>query len=472
MSERLFEDDTGTVLEDAIEKELAYVVRSTADAEQLKILVELNRRYVPTMGWDISDARKLLISKTGNDGIMRRLKNAPHILVKALIGENRYHIDNAEYILKYLEQWFSGSVLSTDIAVKEKQEVVDVMAREYSRFIKNTKQTDIDKWSSEIKSVEDLVKYSKEIMDGMYMDALLVFLQQYSIVNSDIYVVTKDSVTSKFGNTGFSLAYMGDPGTGKTFSTDDLLRGNSNYNIPQHGMIGKLRYAEGMTPKQFIAILEAYQDYPADWIIPEFRDFFRYQGMVEKLKLVMERREVSDETRTMKIGPYTVTSFFVVNYNLKLTRTGYRNTMSDPNFAAVEDRMICKLFINTREREEQIFSNKLRMGRGEVDFHLADTLKKHMTYTYHYMTKEKIPLYINYSTYQELGEWLINIKSKYAPHTSLRILDRALQVAASSALVKALHTMGPQIDITDTEVSIAKQFIEEELMSRAHLTSS
>ena len=118
-----------------------------------------------------------------------------------------------------------------------------------------------------------------------------------------------------------------------------------------------------------------------------------------------------------------------------------------------------------------IFQNKLRMGNGEVDFYLADTLRKHITYTYHYFSINKMPVYMRYEDYKELGNWLIDVKSKYAPHTSLRILDRALQIAASAALVKAPARGGTAIEINDAEIALAKQFIEQELISRAQKSS-
>ena len=451
-----------------IENELKYLIRNSSEAEQMRVLLELDRGTIRTLGWSKADAKKLLISRVGSASILSRLSDVYMIAQHPLGNRDKWVLNYWDYIEEYLDRWFETIKLSTEMAIKEKQEVVDVLAREYSNFIASVTDADITKWIDEIQNIDDLIRYAKEIMDGLYMDALLVFIQQYSMADIGIYVYNseKDKLTKR-GQTGFSLAYYGDPGAGKTFATDDLLRGNERQGIPPHGIIGKLRYAEGMTPKQFIAILEAYQNYPVDWIIPEFRDFFRYPGMVEKLKLVMERREVSDETRTTKIGPYKVTSFFIVNYNLKLGKNGYKSTMSDPNFAAVEDRMICKLFINTKEREEQIFNNMLRIGSGDVDFYLADTLRKHITYTYHWLVKNKPQVIIDYDLYKSFGQWLIDEKQKYAPKASLRMLERAIQIAASASLVKALAENSQQIEITEKELDLAKEFIEQELISRA-----
>lgn len=455
-------------ISEEIDNELKYLIRNSNEAEQLRVLLELDRKSHPVFGWDLNEAKKALISAVGNASILTRLKNLKTLVSHPLEEKNRFSFQFPDYIEEYLNQWFSAGTLSTEVAIKEKQEVVDKLAAEYSKFINYVTESDVRRWAEEIQSIDDIIKYTKEIMDGLYMDALLVFIQQYSMADVGIYVTNVDTgKNTKRGQTGFSLAYYGDPGTGKTFATDDLLRGNERQGIPPHGIIGKIRYAEGMTPKQFIAILEAYQNYPVDWVIPEFRDFFRYPGMVEKLKLVMERREVSDETRTTKIGPYKVTSFFIVNYNLKLTKGGYKDTMNDPNFAAVEDRMICKLFVNTKEREEQIFENMLRISSGDVEFYLADTLRSHITYTYHYLVKHKPIVLLEYDEYKKLGKWLIEEKRRYAPHASLRMLERAVQIAASAALVRALSEKGQSIIISDKELELAKEFIRHELLSRA-----
>ena len=447
-----------------IKRELNNLVQNESDAEQLKVLLNFNRKSIPELGWELEDARDELISRVGKSTILRKIKNAPHIFKK--ITYNRYTMSYTDYVSEYLEEWFSRNKLSTEAAIIEKLKVVDKLSQEYRSFIRGVRDRDVEEWIDNMGNVRDLIEYSKEVMGELYMDALLVFIQQYSMADVDIYTINGHKI-SKLTQTGFSLAYYGDPGTGKTFATDDLLRGNFRKGIPPHGIIGRIRYGEGMTPKQFIAILEAYQDYPVDWIIPEFRDFFRSPGMVEKLKLVMERREITDETRKTRIGPYKVTSFFIVNYNLKLTRNGYRDTMSDPNFSAVEDRMICKLFLNTEERNELILKNMLRIARGEVDFYLANTLRKHITYTYYYLTKNHVKVTMKYSDYEKLATWIVNQKNRYDANLSMRIINRAVQIAASSALVSVLKNQAKVITIQERDIEIAKEFIKQELYSRA-----
>lgn len=265
-----------------LKRELSYLVRNEDDARQLQVLVDLNRKSIPELGWKLDDATSELIDKVGKSTILRRIKNTPHIF--KIVGYKRYTMNYTEYVSEYLELWFSREKLSTEAALIEKVQVVDALFREYKNFIKSVTEKDVEEWTDEIGSVEDIIEYTKEIMDGLYMDSLLVFLQQYSMADVDIYILNGYKMT-KLIQTGFSLAYYGDPGTGKTFTTDDMLRGNSRKGVPSHGIIGKIRYGEGMTPKQFIAILEAYQNYPVDWVIPEFRDFFPLSGNGREVKV-------------------------------------------------------------------------------------------------------------------------------------------------------------------------------------------
>ncbi|EQD73212.1 hypothetical protein B1A_05064, partial [mine drainage metagenome] len=126
----------------------------------------------------------------------------------------------------------------------------------------------------------------------LYADSLLALLQQYALTDAPLVAPT-GRVT---GTTGFHLALFGPPGTGKTFSIDDLIRGNPRTGVPSHGLPGRNRYCGGITPVQFLHVGAAYTGRTFNFIVPEFNDWFKYRGMVEPLKLVMEQREVKWET--------------------------------------------------------------------------------------------------------------------------------------------------------------------------------
>jgi hypothetical protein len=73
--------------------------------------------------------------------------------------------------------------------------------------------------------------------EELYLDALIALLQQYAL--ADVPLVAPTGRTT--GSTGFHLALFGPPGTGKTFSIDDMIRGNPKTGVPPHGLPGRNR---------------------------------------------------------------------------------------------------------------------------------------------------------------------------------------------------------------------------------------
>ncbi len=102
--------------------------------------------------------------------------------------------------------------------------------------------------------------------------------------------------------------------------------------------------------------------------------------MVEPLKLVMEQREVKWETTFGTVGPYTFRSFFSVNYNVRTAGAqDYWTTIGDPNFAALEDRMLLRFHPMTRGRFRAVEAAAERLELGELDFELAGRIRDHLT---------------------------------------------------------------------------------------------
>jgi len=445
---------------------MRYVLQSSGDIEQMQALVYMQRMQ---RAWTMKTAKEWLIAKTGMHSILGRLKNTGLVReVGEEGGSKLYSLVALNAIEKWMESYYGKTTgFSTEEAMREYENIVLSLKKEYESFVKSVKEEDVENWVKEIRDVSSIVEYIQSIMgEKLYMDALLPIIQQYSIANVPIY--SSVNTERRINQTGFSLAYFGEPGTGKTFATDDLLRGKEEKGIPPHGIIGRLRYAQGMTPKMFIAILEAYQDYPVDWVIPEFKDFFAYRGMVEKLKLVMERREVRDETRSGIIGPYRVTSFFIVNYNTQISKGRWRSTINDPNFNAVEDRMLCKLFLNTSERRKLIWENMKRIVAGKVNYYLADTLRKHITYTYHLLQMNSPKVIIDEEDFMALGDEIAREIDRTNAPVSLRIVDRAIQISAASSLVSYMKNRDSQeIIIGERALKLAREFVMEEIEARS-----
>ena len=442
------------------ENSLDYSIRKSEDARAILSLLRFQKRWsvkYGDIGWKISKAKGIVINEGSDISLLTRLKDSG---IMREIGEDEYEIVIFDESLldKYLQSSFS-----TQDAVWESLNVVIPMKRRFENFISSLGKDDIDEIVNSIRDLGDILDYTRHIMGELYMDALLPIIQQYGMVDIPIY----SSSGKKITQTGFSLAYFGEPGTGKTFATDDFLRGNEKNGIPPHGIIGRLRYAEGMTPKKFISILEAYVNYPVDWIIPEFNDFFRYRGMVEKLKLIMEQREVGDETKNEVIKPYKVTSFFIVNYNTHTRENGWKVTIEDPNFNAIEDRMLCKIFINNERRERAIYENMVRRISGDIEWYLSEELRKHLTYSYYYLKNNPPRVILDTSDFVVFGNRVREMRGKKGVKISNRIIMKGIQIAGSASLIKALHTNSDEIKIGMSGMEIALKFIEDEIKTRS-----
>jgi hypothetical protein len=242
----------------------------------------------------------------------------------------------------------------------------------------------------------------------LYFDSFLSIIQQYSLC--DVEIVNPQSKTGL--KTGWSFALFGEPGTGKSFSTRDLILGIPGGKMAAHGIPGRNRYCGGITPARFIRIGQVYVGKTFNFIVPEFNDWFRYSGMVDVLKIAMERGEIKHELHREIIGPYRFDSFFTVNYNTAVMGQGYAVTIGDPNFNAIEDRMICRLHRMTKERYVEIAQSQMRLALGEVNVDKnAKQIRDHVALVYAIETGHplvrgrfpKKPVMITSEMYEAIG---------------------------------------------------------------------
>jgi len=225
-------------------------------------------------------------------------------------------------------------MVEADYMLEERQKIGN-MDKELEQYLNNLLK---HRLQSTIKfgktfSVASLANYLQDLFGPiLYFDSLLSIIQQYGLADANI--------THEHGKTGmrtgWNLSLFGEPGTGKSFSVRDMILGKPDAKIFPHGIPGRNRYAVGMTPARFIRIGQAYVKRTFNFIIPEFNDWFKYKGMVEPLKLAMERGEIKYEMHREVIGPYRFGSFFSVNYNVSTYGRGYEVTVKDPNFNAVD----------------------------------------------------------------------------------------------------------------------------------------
>jgi hypothetical protein len=309
--------------------------------------------------------------------------------------------------------------------------------------------------------------------DSLYFDSLISLLQQYALADAPLIAPTGRTT----GATGFHLALFGPPGTGKTFSIDDLVRGNPRTGVPPHGLAGRNRYCGGITPVQFLRVGASYTGRTFNFIVPEFNDWFKYRGMVEPLKLVMEQREVKWETTLGTVGPYTFRSFFSVNYNVRTAGAqDYWATIGDPNFAALEDRMLLRFHPMTRERFRAVEASAERLELGELEFSLAGRIRDHLTLVHAIETGHPLvasrfrarPVRLERTLYDQLrGVSEKALKATSFPKFSPRLKSRAVRLAAAASLLTYFRDSAPgPISIGPRESEFARHFYEEEIRAR------
>ncbi len=368
---------------------------------------------------------------------------------------------------------------TTEIARKEHRTVIK-LKKDFDDYLKDLLENRFQKtieFSKQTSTLE-IARYLKGMFGEMlYFDSLLSIVQQYSLADVPIINSEGEIVMS----TGFNLALFGAPGTGKTFAIDDMIRGNKERNVKPHGLPGKNRYCGGMTAARFIRMGETYQDEKFNFIIPEFNDWFKYKGMVEPLKLALDRKEVIGELKNETVGPYKFNSFFSVNYNTKVLERGYKVTIGDPNFNAIEDRMLCRLHKQTEERYKAISQSQEALALGKIKMEKAQAVRDHLTLIYaieteHPFIKDKFPskkIVLDPQVSQrvkETGEEIIrilkNMGCKIIPF-SPRLEQRTIQLACSMSLPSYFNQSGDFIKVDYTCLDFAVQFFIEEAFTRS-----
>jgi len=327
-------------------------------------------------------------------------------------------------------------------------------------------------------SIAYIAEYLRRMFgDILYFDSLLSLTQQYGL--ADVAVVNPEGQVAM--RTGFNLAFFGAPGTGKTFSINDMVRGNLRKGVESHGLPGRNRYCGGITPARFIRMGEAYRERRFNFIIPEFNDWFKYKGMVEPLKLALEQGEITYETKHETIGPYRLNSFFSTNYNTKILEQGYRITVADPNFNAIEDRMLCRLHKMTEQRYRAIADSQKALALGVIRMDKAERIRDHLTLVYavetqHKLLRDKFPpknISLTTKVYKRIDKAkeetlsaLRELKSKLVPF-SPRLERRAIQLACAMSLPSYFKSDEQHIRIDDSALDFAIKFFVEEAATRS-----
>lgn len=325
-------------------------------------------------------------------------------------------------------------------------------------------------------SISRLAGYLKDLFGPiLYFDSLLSITQQYGL--ADVEIVHSEGRTGM--RTGWNLSLFGEPGTGKSFSVRDMILGKLDAKIPPHGIPGRNRYAGGMTPARFIRIGQAYSGRVFNFIIPEFNDWFKYKGMVEPLKLAMERGEIKYETHREVIGPYRFHSFFSVNYNVAAFGRGYELTIHDPNFNAIEDRMLCRLHRLTKQRFVEIAESQMRLVFGEIDIEEgAQQIRDHLSLVYAAETKHPLaqgkfspkPVMLTPKAQEMLmraRKAILEEIPRKVVRFSARLEDRAIRFACAASLLSYFQSDLDFIPVSEDALKYAIQLYVEEASVRS-----
>ena len=365
-----------------------------------------------------------------------------------------------------------------DYIVLERQEIgkMDAELNEYLSNVLKTRADSTIRFGKTF-SVEALADYLLNLFGPvLYFDSLLSITQQYGL--ADVQIVHEQGKTGM--RTGWNLSLFGEPGTGKSFSTRDMILGKPDAKVFPHGIPGVNRYAGGITPARFIRIGQAYVGRTFNFIVPEFNDWFKYKGMVEPLKLAMERGEIKYELHREIIGPYRFNNFFSVNYNVATLGRGYEVTVQDPNFNAIEDRMLCRLHRLTKQRFVEIAESQMRLAFGKIDIEKgAKQIRDHLALVFAIETRH--PLVASRFTPKpvlitpEVNGVVEKARSAILEHIpqefvtfSARLEDRAVRFACAASLLNYFQDGSEEyIPVSEDALKYAIQLYVEEASVRS-----
>ena len=354
---------------------------------------------------------------------------------------------------------------------------VQQMEKEFDDYLRDVLANRLEEtleFGREQMSLGLVTHYLEELFGPMlYFDILLALAHQYGMTATEIV----NPEGTRAGNTGFHLALFGAPGTGKTFSVKDLMLGDEEKNVRAHGLPGLNRYCGGMTPANFIRIGEAYQGKRFNFVVTEFNDWFRYKGMVEPLKLALEQGRIRYETKVETIGPYQFSCFFSTNYNTEVSKnTCYRVTVADPNFNAIEDRMLVRMHRMTKQRLRELSRNQRELAMGRLRMHLAGEIRDHLTLVYaiqteHPLVKERFKkktIVLRDTFFHELekAQELVLAQIKSDILFSVRVRQNAIKLAGALTLFSYFAKSDDRLEIGEDAVKLALKFFIEEVAIR------
>lgn len=448
----------------------------------LKYLLESNK------GCNLTDIAQSLKEKTNLQPILADLEKLKIINTSYQSRRSQEWMVLEETSSLIREELGLPTIKTTHKAITEEPKKVDPIHEELQSI--KSMDHELNKYLNEVMnyrkmetirfgesfSISHLADYLKNLFGStLYFDSLLSITQQYGL--ADVEIIHSKGKTGM--RTGWNLSLFGEPGTGKSFSSRDFILGRTDAKIPSHGIPGRNRYAGGITPARFIRIGQAYSGRVFNFIVPEFNDWFKYKGMVEPLKLAMERGVIKYETQREVVGPYSFGGFFSVNYNVAALGRGYEVTVQDPNFNAIEDRMLCRLHRLTKQRFIEIAESQIRLAFGEVNINEeAQQIRDHLTLVYaaetdHPLVRNRFarkPVMLTPKTQEVLmkaRKAILNEIPRKTVSFSARLEDRAIRFACAASLLSYFQANTNYITVSEEALEYAIQLYVEEASVRS-----
>ncbi len=360
--------------------------------------------------------------------------------------------------------------LSTQLA-REEVKHVERMDTKLHRYLQDIDVDAVQSFGRDL-SIETLAETFEGFFGQTSLDPLLSMIQQYSIADATILSPAFKETRLK---TGFNLAFFGDPGTGKTFSSVDIITGSNI--VPPFGIPGRNRYCSGMTPAAFLRIAEAYEGKRFNFLVPEFREWFTHStSMAEYLKLALERKPIKYETARETVNSYEFSSFFNVNYNVTVGNQSWASLSRDPHFRALRDRLLCKLHRMTMDRYKAISDSQIKLlmeGRETMD-QFSKNIRDHLTLIFalenglfparRLPRKEiKLTAKVLNQLKRARDEMLAEVEQ---PPFSPRLEKRVIQLACSATLLEYFQTDDDILEVSDAAYSFAENVFKEEIQTR------
>jgi len=208
----------------------------------------------------------------------------------------------------------------------------------------------------------------------------------------------------------------------------------------------------------------------------------------------MERGEIKYELHREVIGPYKFNNFFSVNYNVATFGRGYEVTVQDPNFNAIEDRMLCRLHRLTKQRFIEIAQSQMKLAFGEIDIEKgAKQIRDHLTLVHaietgHPLVKARFspkPVLITPKAYEMIEKVRTAILEQIPREFitfSARLEDRAMRFACAASLLNYFQSSldfvpmsedalkyGIQLYVEEASVRSRQEFKPEEVLAKLQL---